>query len=123
MLHYGCRIIGLAALGPHMHFVGRKVDRGRTAAREELRNYREADGPGRKAIIDEFRRKLMEEASDMVKKAQVKSAGRSRRELERLAYLETRRYQFINKNTRTNVRVKYIAAADPTRSSARALSD
>ena len=102
-----------------MHYVGKKVDEKRRKTRMELKEYREANDEGRAEILEKYRATLMATAQKRVKSAQLKIAGQSTRELERLAFLETQKYNFINGNTRANARIKYVAAADPNRSSAR----
>ena len=102
-----------------MSYVGKKVDDQRRKTRAELKEYREADGLGRQEILDRYRKTLMAAAQEHVKTAQLKIAGQSTRELERLQYLESHGFNFVNGNTRGNARIKYVAAADPDRSSAR----
>ena len=118
LLRYGSRLVGFAVLGPHMHYVGRVVDRGRAMKKAEVRVYCDADKQRKNELLEAHRQKLMAIAMEKVKQAQAKHARRNLRELERLRYLETQRYHFINGNTPNNVRIKYAAAADPTRSSA-----
>ena len=113
---------GAALLGPHMHYVGLSIDRQRTRARDEARAFAVADSKGKKAQLDAYKEKLMAEARERLRAAQLKNAGRSKRQLARLSYLEGQRYNFINGNTRVNARIKYTAIADPLRSSACALS-
>ena len=62
-----------------------------------------------------------EKAKKKVRLAQFKLSRRSREELERLAYLEKQKYNFVNDNTPTNASIKYVATADPKRSSAQPL--
>ena len=61
-LYYGGRIGGLAALGPHMYYFGKKREEqsARTAA-EEAR-FQAADAKGKALILQEYRDKLMEKA-------------------------------------------------------------
>ena len=101
-----------------MHFVGRKIDANRRKARKEVQEYKEADDAGKDAILEAYREELMKAAHQTVRKAQVKIAGKSTRELERLKFLETQKYNFVNGNTRANARIKFVAIADPSRSSA-----
>ena len=118
ILYYCSRCIGFCILGPHMHFVGRKIDANRRQARKEVQEYKEADDAGKDAILEAYREELMKAAHQTVRKAQVKIAGKSTRELERLKFLETQKYNFVNGNTRANARIKFVAIADPSRSSA-----
>ena len=121
VLHYGARLAAAALFGPHMLFVGRHVDRERQRAKAELRAYIDADEDGRRGILAAYKATLMEAARDRVAKAQLKLSSRSRAELERVNFLERQRFVFINKNSPGNGTIKYAAAADPARSSARPL--
>lgn len=118
VMRYGSRVVLFALLGPHMHYVGKMVDRAREDQKSEVRRYREADEAGKRAQLEAYRDHLMKEGMERVKKAQLVLAKRSKQERERLAYLETQKYNFINANTPTNANVKYVATADPSRSSA-----
>ena len=122
LVYYGSRLICFALLGPHMHFVGRKVDQMRREARQELKEYCEADEDGKAAILERYKATLMKTGQEQVKQAQLKIAGKSKRELERLRFLEGQKYNFINGNTRANARIKYVATADPSRSSAQPIA-
>ena len=42
VLLWSSRLVGVGLLGPHMHLVGKRVDRARREAREEAIEYREA---------------------------------------------------------------------------------
>ena len=86
--------------------------------KKEVQEYKEADDAGKDAILEAYREELMKAAHQTVRKAQVKIAGKSTRELERLKFLETQKYNFVNGNTRANARIKFVAIADPSRSSA-----
>ena len=88
---------------------------------QDIQEYLDADDDGKDAILERYRETLMVAAREQVKKAQPKEAGRSARELERLRFLETQQYNFINGNTPSNANIKYVAVADPSCSSARPL--
>lgn len=120
VLHYCCRLASLGLFGPHMHFVGRRVDAARLATKAELRRYRESNDAQREAILEEYRKVTMAEAQAKARAKQLELAKRSPRELERLRYLEGQRFNFVNGHTRANARIKYAAIADPRRSSAHA---
>ena len=72
----------------------------------------------KKAILKRYEDELMGVARERVKKAQTKLACGSKAELARLAYLETQKFHLVNGNSRGNVGIRYVAAADPRRSSA-----
>ena len=59
ILYYCSRCIGFCILGPHMHFVGRKIDANRRKARKEVQEYKEADDAGKDAILEAYREELM----------------------------------------------------------------
>ena len=121
LLFYGARIVGAVLFGPHMHFVGRNVDAARRSWLSEVTKYHEADKEGREVIITLYKAKLMEEAKATVQKARVVQAGRSKIELERVAFLEHQPFNFLNGNMPSNANCKFVATADPSRSSAQPL--
>ena len=121
VLYYGARLAGVALFGPHMYFLGRKIDGEREQAASERRAFIDANEAGREQILADYEKKLMKAAKEQVAKAQKKLAARSKSQLALVGFLEKQRYNFINKNTRGNVSIKFAAAADPLRSSARAL--
>ena len=123
MLFYGCRLAGALLLGPHMHLLGRRVDSKRLLWRLQVQEYDRADTTKRREIIDAYWATLMEAARKQVRGAQIKLAGHSKAELERQAYLEHQRFNFLNGNTPSNARIRYVAVADPSRSSARPLKE
>jgi len=116
LIQWTMRLIGLAAFGPHMHLIGRYIDRTRAETRQTEMQYREAGSADKQKILDAYREELMKEARVQVKKAQDAMAKASDREKERFAYLGKLKYVFLNRNTHGNANIKYIASADPFRS-------
>lgn len=113
------RWVGYALLGPHMYFVGYKIDQARKRARDAGIEYLGASATERKAILDEYHEELMVKARVQVKKAIDGHARRTKREQARVEYLRQHKYIFLNSNTHGNANIKYVASADPTRSGAR----
>jgi len=118
VLLWSSRLVGLALLGPHMVLVGRGVDRARRGAREEAREYRQASPARQVELLLAYEEKLMAEARVQVSRAREEQLGRSERDQMRLQYLHGQRHLFMNSNTLGNANIKYIAAADITRSKA-----
>lgn len=122
IIYWGARVFGLVVFGPHMYFVGRRVDAQRQKDRDDAMAYTNGSKKERQRMLDAYRAELMEDAHKQVDKAKEALAARSAREQEKHAYLAHQKYVFLNANTRGNANIKYTAAADPTRSTLRPLN-
>ena len=109
-------------LGPHMHLVGKRLDRQRKERRERKQAYIEADRAGKQRMLDEYRDELMKDARARVEAAKEKEAKRSAREHARIAFLQQQPHLFLNPNNLQKAQIKYGAVADPLRSTARPLA-
>jgi len=118
ILHYGLRLLGLLAFGPHMVVVGRKVDAARAAAREAERLYRLASKQEREETLANYRAALVAEAEKRIHKTRAQRAKRSRYELAKSKYLDDHPGlpSVSLFDVRTAAHIKYSAVADPSRS-------
>jgi len=117
VLYYGARVGGVVLFGPHMHFIGRWVDKRRAEEQEDARKFLAADEPSKQRMLAAYREELMKEARAQVGEALEDVGPRSERSERRHAYLErSDTYAFLNKHTRSNANIKYVAAAELERS-------
>jgi len=123
VIYWGCRVGSLLLFGPHMHLLGRKIDDQREELREASRRYRDAGKAEKDVMVDEYREALMKDARLRIQKAEEAQDAKSERERAKHAYLHSQKYIVLNRNTRGNANIKFIASADPSRSSVHAISD
>lgn len=117
VIFWSARILGVVASGPHMHFVGRHVDKERAGELEKAREYKDATEDRRDAMLQELRETLMKDARVQVEKAQLTHDIHSERAQRRTAFLKKPSiFNFVNRNTPANAHIKYIAAAELQRS-------
>ena len=119
LIFWSARVFGVLVFGPHMHFLGRRIDKRRADERERAREYSGATEARRATMLYAFREELMKAAKVRIDKAQKKQEQHPERTKKRLAFLQdTRRSHFnlVNGNTRGNANIKYIAAADANKS-------
>jgi len=123
VIHWIMRLLGLVVLGPHMHFVGKKIDEHRLEMREREMEYRAADKKRKAFIIETYREAEKAKADEVIKKAKEEMEKASEVEKQRMHYMtDHAQYVFLNGNNPGNANVKFVAAADLTRSSATALN-
>uniref|UniRef100_A0A7S3FKU8 Uncharacterized protein n=2 Tax=Haptolina ericina TaxID=156174 RepID=A0A7S3FKU8_9EUKA len=119
VLHYGLRALGGLALGPHMHLVGRWLERRKAKARREEEEYAAANRAGREAILKVHRVRIGDEARKKVTAAAKRHAGRSASERQVAAFLnDDSRFNLAVVPTRTSGRHKHRSEPDPSRSRA-----
>jgi hypothetical protein len=119
VIFWSARILGVLLMGPHMYFVGYYIDKSRAEEQAKAAEFSGASEARRVAMLDAYKEELMKDAKVRVEKAQKKQDEDPVRNKQRLAYLRAKsrdRYYFVNGNTRGNANIKYIAAADSSRS-------
>ena len=82
LLHYGVRIGGLLALGPHMYFVGRRRQQQKADAAAEEARFQAADAKGKALILQEHRDRMMEKAKARIAANEAASARKIRTEAQ-----------------------------------------
>ena len=113
-----CRLVGLAALGPHMHLVGRWLAKRSAEAQAKEAAWAAADAEGKERMAEVAKAELLAKAEKKLEKAQARLSKRSRTQAARDAYISDNRYNLIVLPSRTSMRVKHRALADATRSRA-----
>ena len=113
-----CRLVGLAALGPHMHLVGRWLAKRSAEAQAKEAAWAAADAEGKERLAEVAKAELLAKAKKKLEKAQARLSKRSRTQAARDAYISDNRYNLIVLPSRTSMRVKHRALADVTRSRA-----
>ena len=78
VLHWGTRAAGFAALGPHMFFVGKYLDKKRAAADALEKEYRAADNAGKRLMLEAVAAAAEADASKKLEKAKAAYATEPR---------------------------------------------
>ena len=110
------RALGLAAFGPHMYWVGKRLER--QVRKEALweQEYRRADKAGKKVILQRHRRRLTEEYQARLDREWVeRSVGRDRALHH---FLKEHKHVGVVEERRDSARFKYRPLPDPHRSRA-----
>lgn len=118
LLKWGAKLLGLAALGPHMYCVGKLVAKRAAAAEAAEVEYQAATAAGRASILSRYRAELMKTAHDEVAEAAAKRAKASGHQKARVAYLLEAKHTLAVTPQRTSTKVKHVNKPDPRRSRA-----
>ena len=107
VLHYSLRLLGLAALGPHMAYVGVIVDRRRAEKREMEARYAAADEEGQQTMLTELKEKLLAEANAEIAKHDAEQALRDEASIAKLSFLESdESYNLLLRDSRSSSHIK-----------------
>ena len=112
------RLAGLAVLGPHMHFVGKKLQARADEAADLEKRWAAADREARREMEAEAKAKIYAKEKAKLEKLQTKLRQRSRKSIERDALLAAAKYNLIVPADRAASNVKYHATALRDRSKA-----
>ena len=103
----GARLVGFGLFGPHMHFVGKRLDQAKAAAAKQEEEFQDADPKTKKEILKKVRAKLKEEAAEALAKSLAHIQNRTPAQKERAAWLDQRQYNLAIRPTRTSGRFRF----------------
>jgi hypothetical protein len=117
--HLGLRALGALVLGPHMHLVGRYLDRRADEEQKEEEAYAAADSAGKEAILAKKRAALLLTAQQKLAAAATRRGQRSAHARQLAEFLDdARNFNLALAPARTSGRHKYVTMPDTDRSRA-----
>ena len=112
------RLAGLALFGPHMHLVGRRLDKRQAAAIDKELAFERADAKGKHKMVEVARAQIYTAALARVEEARQTLNKRTAAEKERDELIGHGKHNLILRPSRTSSRIKDPSEADPRRSRA-----
>ena len=122
LLHYGARLLGLALLGPHMHLVGKRLERAAAEAAQMESRYQAADSPTKRAMLQSVRDEQMAEAEQAIEKA-TSTRNSSELEKKRKDWVDANGHNLLVWPARTSGRFRFRSLPILPRSTAYPLID
>ena len=113
-----CRIVGFGVLGPHMHLVGRALDKRSLAAAKREREFAGADAGEREKILMFVRAEAMATAKKKLDKIRTKLDARTKSVVAQDEFVSNAKFNLIIQPSRTQSRIRDKAKPSPTRSKA-----
>ena len=118
--YWGLRLFGLAAFGPHMHWVGKRMTEHAVFLKAQEAAFENQSDAERKKIVSEYReQKIKEEAERVLAEAARSSTSKREDCVKKAKYLKAAAYRLLVPSEMNAERIVQGALADPTRSFAR----
>jgi len=112
------RIVGFGVLGPHMHLVGRALDKRSLEAAKRERAFAAADASERAKILKFEKAEALAQAKKKLDKIQRKLDQRTKSVVAQDEFVSNAKYNLIIRPSRTQSRIRDRAEPDPARSRA-----